>query len=86
MKQIGFNSFRTSIQWSRLIKDLETGEPDTQGITFYKNVIAEAKKLGIELVMNLHHFDIPVHLLQKYGGWESKHVVDLFVKIRTCSF
>ena len=60
LKQIGFNSFRTSIQWSRLIKDLETGEPDTQGITFYKNVIAEAKKLGIELVMNLHHFDIPV--------------------------
>lgn len=86
LKQIGFNSFRTSIQWSRLIKDLETGEPDTQGITFYKNVIAEAKKLGIELVMNLHHFDIPVHLLQKYGGWESKHVVDLFVKFARVAF
>lgn len=28
MKSIGMNSFRTSIQWSRLIKDLETREPD----------------------------------------------------------
>ena len=30
--------------------------------------------------MNLHHFDIPIELFQKYGGWESKKVVDLFVK------
>ncbi|MGL5021567.1 MAG: family 1 glycosylhydrolase, partial [Mycoplasmatales bacterium] len=28
MKDINFNSFRTSIQWSRLISDLETGEVD----------------------------------------------------------
>ena len=28
MKQAGLNSVRTSIQWSRLIKDLETGEPE----------------------------------------------------------
>lgn len=37
-------------------------------------------------MMNLHHFDIPVHLLQKYGGWESKHVVDLFVKFARVAF
>ncbi|PRR78851.1 6-phospho-beta-glucosidase GmuD [Clostridium vincentii] len=29
--------------------------------------------------MNLHHFDLPVELYDKYSGWESKHVVDLFV-------
>lgn len=86
MKQIGFNSFRTSIQWSRLIKDLETGEPDPKGIEFYHNVINEAKESGIQLVMNLHHFDLPVDLLHKYGGWESKHVVDLFVKFASVAF
>ena len=26
LKEIGLNSFRTSIQWTRLIKDFETGE------------------------------------------------------------
>lgn len=86
MKQIGFNSFRTSIQWSRLIKNLETGEPDEKGINFYKNLIQEAKKEGIELILNLHHFDMPVELLQKYGGWESKHVIDLFVKFAQIAF
>lgn len=80
MKKIGFNSFRTSIQWSRFINNLETGEPDPKGVEFYRNIIQEAKKQGIELVLNLHHFDIPIELLKKYGGWQSKHVVDLFVK------
>lgn len=80
MKEIGVNSFRTSIQWSRLIKNLETGEPDPKGIAFYNAIIEEAKKNQMDLVMNLHHFDLPVELLQKYGGWESKHVVELFVK------
>ena len=39
MKSIGMNSFRTSIQWSRLIKDLETGEPDEKAVKFYQDVI-----------------------------------------------
>ncbi|WP_289804461.1 glycoside hydrolase family 1 protein, partial [Dubosiella newyorkensis] len=85
-RQIGMNSFRTSIQWTRLIKDLETGEPDPEGVQFYKDVIAEAKKNGIILVMNLHHFDMPIELLQKYGGWESKHVVELFAKFAKTAF
>mgnify|MGYP002644864879 CR=1 FL=1 len=86
MKEVGFNSIRTSIQWSRLIKDLETGEPDEKAVAFYNNMIEECKKNGIELVMNLHHFDIPIELLQKYGGWESKHVVELFVKFAKTAF
>lgn len=86
MKSIGMNSFRTSIQWSRLIKDLETGEPDEKAVAFYQDVIDECKKNDILLVMNLHHFDLPVELLQKYGGWESKHVVDLFVKFAKTAF
>ena len=86
MKEIGFNSFRTSIQWSRLIDDLETGSINEEGKAFYNKVIDEAEKNGIELVMNLHHFDLPNELLEKYGGWESKHVVDLFVKFAKACF
>ena len=36
--------------------------------------------------MNLHHFDMPIELLQKYGGWESKHVVELFAKFAKTAF
>jgi 6-phospho-beta-glucosidase len=80
MKSIGFNSFRTSIQWTRLIKDLETGEVDEDGVKYYNNVIDECLKCGMTPIINLHHFDLPVELYEEYGGWESKHVVELFVK------
>lgn len=79
MASIGMNSFRTSIQWSRLIKDLETGEVDEDAVAFYKDVIKQAKENGLEPVMNLHHFDIPVDLYNAYGGWTSRKVVDLYV-------
>lgn len=86
MKEVGFNSFRTSIQWSRLIKDFETGEADSKAVEFYNNIIESSKKNNIELVLNLHHFDMPIELLEKYGGWESKHVVELFVKFAKTAF
>jgi 6-phospho-beta-glucosidase len=79
VKEIGLNSFRTSIQWTRLIKDFETGEVDEDGVRFYNAVIDECIENKMIPVMNLHHFDLPVELYDQYSGWESKHVVDLFV-------
>lgn len=78
MKETGLNSVRTSIQWSRLIKDFETGETDPEAVSFYNHVIDAFLKNGIRPILNLHHFDLPVELYKKYGGWTSKHVVDLF--------
>ncbi|WP_304205737.1 glycoside hydrolase family 1 protein [Peptostreptococcus russellii] len=86
MGEIAFNSFRTSIQWSRLIKDFETGEVDLKAVEFYNKVIDSAKKNNVKLVLNLHHFDMPIELLKKYGGWESKYVVELFVKFARVAF
>ena len=86
LKEIGLNSFRTSIQWTRLIKDFETGEPVEDVVRFYNDVIDETIKNGMIPVMNLHHFDIPVELYEKYGGWESKHVIDLYVKFAETAF
>ncbi len=86
IKEIGLNSFRTSIQWTRLIKDFETAEPDEDGVRFYNAVIDECIKNDLKLVINLHHFDLPVELYDKYGGWESKKVVDLYVKFAKKAF
>ena len=44
MKEINFNSFRTSIQWSRLIKDFYTGEVDPDAVRFYNEYIDELDK------------------------------------------
>lgn len=78
MKDCGLNTVRTSIQWSRLIDDLETNTVNEEAAAFYNAVIDEFIAQGITPFFTLHHFDIPIELLHKYGGWESKHVVDLF--------
>lgn len=86
MKAAGLNSVRTSIQWTRLIDDLETGSINADAARFYNAVIDAFIAQGIRPVMNLHHFDLPVELLHQYGGWESKHVVDLYVKFAKACF
>ncbi len=78
MKAVSLNSMRTSIQWTRLIKDLETGEVDEEGYRFYREYFGELVANDIEVFVNLYHFDMPDELMVKYGGFESKHVVNLF--------
>ncbi len=79
MKKVGLNSVRTSIQWTRLIDDLEKNIVNQDAVDFYNKVIDCFIENGIRPIMNLHHFDLPVELYHKYGGWESRHVVDLYV-------
>lgn len=86
MKDINFNSFRTSIQWSRLIKDFETGETCPDAVRFYNEYFDEMIKAGIEPIINLYHFDMPTILQETYGGFENKKVVDLFVLYAKKSF
>lgn len=78
MRQIGLNSVRTSIQWTRLIDDFEKQTVNPDAVRFYNEVIDTFIENGIRPIINLHHFDLPIELYQKYGGWQSRYVVDLF--------
>lgn len=78
MRKAGIKSLRTSIQWSRLIDDFEKCTVNQDAVDFYNNVIDAMLENGIEPYMNLCHFDMPVELQHKYGGFESKHVTDLY--------
>lgn len=85
MKEIGLTSFRTSIQWTRLIKNFDTCEVDPVAVEFYNNYINEIIEAGIEPYINLFHFDMPIEL-QNRGGWESKEVIELYAKYATKCF
>lgn len=85
-KDLGFNSLRTSIQWTRLIDNLEEGSLNPEGLAYYNRVIDALLAAGIRPIINLHHFDLPIELYERYGGWESKHVVELFVKFARRAF
>jgi len=78
-KELGFNAYRTSISWSRIFPDGE-GEPNEKGLEFYDNLFDELLANGIQPVITLYHFDLPLALAQKYNGFLSRKVVDLFEK------
>jgi len=86
MAEMGFTAFRMSIAWSRIYPTGEEVEPNEKGLKFYENVFDELIKYGIEPVVTIDHFDVPQALVEKYGSWRSREMVDLFVKYATTLF
>lgn len=85
MAEMGFTVFRTSIAWSRLYPRGDEQEPNAEGIAFYRALFEECKKHGIEPLVTLCHFDVPMHLVVEYGSWRNRQMVDFFTRYaRTC--
>lgn len=82
MKELNFNSYRTSISWSRL---MPYGKLNDKAVSFYNNVINELINNGIEPFINLFHFDMPLEM-QKIGGWENKKVVEAYAEYAKVCF
>ena len=76
MKEIGLNSYRFSISWARIFND-EKQEINENGLNFYKNLVNELVKNGIEPVCTLFHWDLPMWVYNK-GGFLSDEFVSLF--------
>ena len=47
---------------------------------FYENLIDELLSYGIEPVVTICHFDIPLALVEKYGSWRNRRVIDCYVR------
>ncbi|WP_447853044.1 glycoside hydrolase family 1 protein [Enterobacter mori] len=80
MKQVGLTHYRTSINWSRFLTDYENATVDEEYAAYYDALFDEMLRQGIEPMICLEHYELPGALLEKYGGWASKHVVELFVR------
>lgn len=77
-KQCGLNAVRFSLDWSKFLDDLHTGTVNEEYASFYDDYIDELISVGIEPMICLEHFDIPYELYEKYDGYSSNKVADLF--------
>ena len=75
MKAIGVNSYRFSISWSRVVP--EEGKISEEGLQFYSDLVDELLKAGIEPLVTLYHWDLPVWVYKK-GGWLNEETAELF--------
>lgn len=84
--EMGFKCFRTSIAWTRIFPKGDEETPNEEGLKFYDDLFDECLKYGIEPVITLSHFEIPLHLVDEYGGFRSRKLVDFFVRFAEVCF
>jgi 6-phospho-beta-glucosidase len=79
MQDLGMNMYRFQTSWSRLVKDGD-GDFNEEGFAYYDKFIDDLLDRGIEPMICLYHFDMPLHLAQTYNGFISKHVKEAFIR------
>nr|WP_077695827.1 6-phospho-beta-glucosidase BglA [Escherichia coli] len=84
--EMGFKCFRTSIAWTRIFPKGDEAQPNEEGLKFYDDMFDELLKYNIEPVITLSHFEMPLHLVQQYGSWTNRKVVDFFVRFAEVVF
>ncbi|EGO7952613.1 6-phospho-beta-glucosidase [Enterococcus faecalis] len=77
--EMGFKTYRLSIAWSRIFPMGDETEPNEEGSAFYDKVFDALLRHGIEPVVTINHFDIPMYLADEYDGWKNREVIDFFV-------
>ena len=83
MKEMGFKTFRMSMNWARIFPNGDDETPNEEGLKFYDEVSDECAKYGIEPLVTLSHYETPLNLVHKYGGWQNRKCIDAFVKYST---
>jgi len=77
--EMGFKVFRFSIAWSRIFPNGDEAEPNEKGLQFYDGILEALESEGIQPLITLSHYEMPLHLVTGYGGWENRKVIDFFV-------
>lgn len=78
--EMGFKCYRLSIAWTRIFPTGEETTPNEEGLKFYEDLFDECLKYGIEPLVTICHFDVPMNLVEKYGSWRNRKLVDLYVR------
>lgn len=78
--EMGFKCYRFSIAWARIFPQGDELEPNSEGLKFYDALIDECLKYGIEPVVTISHYEMPLNLAKKYGGWKNRQLIDFYVR------
>lgn len=77
---LGLNSFRTSINWARIFPNGDDAQPNEEGLAYYDKLFDCIIANGMEPIVTMSHYEIPIALTTKYTGWYSKELIDIFLR------
>lgn len=84
--EMGFKCYRMSISWTRILPNGDDATPNEEGLAFYRSLFEECRKYKIEPVVTICHFDTPIALIKKYGGWKNRQMIDAYINYCTILF
>lgn len=83
--ELGFTVLRVSIAWSRLYPTGFENEPNQAGVAFYRRLFEGMRARGIQPLVTLSHYEMPLELATRLNGWANREVIALFARFaRTC--
>ncbi|MGN0028070.1 MAG: 6-phospho-beta-glucosidase [Clostridium sp.] len=77
--EMGFKCLRISIAWSRIFPIGDEESPNEEGLKFYDAIFDEMLKYGMQPVVTICHFDTPIGIIEKYGGWKNRKFIDFYL-------
>ncbi|KAL4641764.1 beta-klotho-like [Arapaima gigas] len=79
LKLLGVHHYAFSLSWPRLFPNGDAlGPPNPAAVTHYNRLINQLRQEGIEPVVTLYHWDLPLALQEWHGGWLNDTLVDAF--------
>lgn len=79
--EMGFKVYRMSIGWTRIFPRGDEETPNEKGLEFYERIFKVCKRYRIEPLVTITHFDCPMYLIEKYGGWRNRKMINFYEKL-----
>ncbi|KAF1758399.1 hypothetical protein GCK72_014857 [Caenorhabditis remanei] len=86
LAKIGVTSYRFSISWSRILPNGTLSEINKEAIQYYRDVCLLLRDNGIEPIVTLFHFDMPLAIYDNGTSWLNKENCEHFVKFADLCF
>jgi len=77
LAELGFNSYRFSIEWARI--EPEEGHFSTAALDHYRRMLEACHENGLKPVVTFHHFTSPRWLIG-VGGWTNTDTAERFAR------
>ncbi|MGR5306970.1 glycoside hydrolase family 1 protein [Vibrio mediterranei] len=84
--EMGFNCLRLSIAWTRIFPNGDDTQPNEAGLTYYDRLFDELAKYNMTPFVTLSHYEMPYALVENYGGWGNRKLIEMFERYVTTVF
>lgn len=76
MKEAGFDAYRFSTSWARVLPD-GRGQPNQEGLDYYDRIVDSMLENGLKPCATLYHWELP-QALADLGGWRNRDIAKWF--------